>query len=67
MKREEAMKNLWMKSAPDREAFFIHTENIESSDFAPICFVGQRIDPSRHFGVIPLRGASYQLSTIQNT
>jgi hypothetical protein len=67
MSREQAMKNLWMKSGLDREVAFIHTEHIESSDFAPICFVGQRIDPSRHSGVIPLRGASYQLSTIQNT
>ena len=59
MKREEHMKNLWTKSAGIREGLLIHTSSMESSDFAPICKAGQRIDPTRHFGVFPLRGVSY--------
>ena len=59
MNREEAMKNLWTESGPTREALFIHTGHMDSSEFAPISFAGQRIDPSPHFGVFPLRGASY--------
>jgi len=59
MKREERMKNLWMKSSGFGRGLFIHTSPVESSHFAPIYFVGQRIDPSRHFEVFPLRGASY--------
>jgi hypothetical protein len=59
MKREESMKNLWTKSDLARKSVLIHTEDMESRDFAPTGKDGQRIDPLRHFGVIPLRGASY--------
>jgi hypothetical protein len=59
MKREETMKNLWTESDLTRKSVLIHTGNRESSDFAPISKDGQRIDPLRHSGVIPLRGASY--------
>jgi len=59
MKREEPMKNLWTKSAGFRKGLFIHTGNIATSHFVPIWNVGQCIDPSRHFGVFPLRGVSY--------
>jgi hypothetical protein len=48
-----------MKTAPIRASVLIHTDDMETRDFAPISKAGQRIDPSRHFGVIPLRGVSY--------
>jgi hypothetical protein len=59
MKREQAMKNLWMDFAPARARGFMHTRDMVSSTFTPIGKAGQRIDPSRHSEVIPLRGASY--------
>jgi hypothetical protein len=59
MKREETMKNLWMDFVPARASRFMHTGDMVSSTFTPIWKAGQRIDPSRHSGVIPLRGASY--------
>ena len=59
MKREQRMKNLWTKSAEFLKGLLIHTGNMESGTFIPISNVGQCIDPSRHFGVFPLRGVSY--------
>ena len=59
MKREQAMKNLWTVSAATPAAPFIHRLALPSGDFAPISNEGQRIDPLRQSGVIPLRGLSY--------
>jgi len=59
MKREEAMKNLWMKSDGGARTFLIHTARLGSGHSAPIWKRCQRFDPVRQFRLIPLRGLSY--------
>ena len=59
MKREEAMKNLWMISAPPVQTPVTHSAGLPKSAFVPISFDGQPVEANGESGVIPLRGFSY--------
>jgi hypothetical protein len=59
MKTEQAMNNLWAKSALRREAVSMHSENMAAGQTIPTKILCQRIDLAGHSRVIPLRGASY--------
>ena len=55
------MDNLWMESGAFPAAFLIHTGHRDANVFVPIATMLQGVDAEPLSGVIPLRGASYQL------
>jgi hypothetical protein len=59
MKREEAMKNLWMVSPASARRPFFHNSPLGSGAFTPISKGCQAVDPIRPFEVIPLPTVSY--------
>ena len=55
------MDNLWMESGAFSAALLIHTADRVANVFVPIPDARQGVDAEAFSGVIPLRGASYQL------
>ena len=55
------MHNLWMESPAFARACLIHIEDMPANVFVPIEMARQGVDAEAISGVIPLRGASYQL------